>query len=176
MKKDGCNRMTCICGNVQCSICSSDVYRHYYGHFGGVWTGCPWNGPVRARHRLFSAFRKTRLASSCLMRADSMEEEPLITKKEVELCCWVFGSSYKNFMKPLIPPFICSRPSIWKCIPHGTMCQHDKNATSPYSVAASRAGNWLISMELVVLDCRPSRSQEFEICGRLKTDGLKQTA
>lgn len=45
LKEDGCNKMTCSCGNQQCYVCSENIAS--YSHFGDEPGSCPMYGDMR---------------------------------------------------------------------------------------------------------------------------------
>jgi E3 ubiquitin-protein ligase RNF216 len=81
VKADGCNKMTCSCGNLQCYICGENIkdYTHFdrgeYAHFDRGGAACPLWDESRLRTKVHVAHTTT------VRRV--LEEDARLTEKDV---------------------------------------------------------------------------------------------
>lgn len=81
IKEDGCNKMNCPCGNIQCYVCSQSCqYNHFDDERRGGKTGnCPLFDDVNKRHE-----DETKRAEETIVEK-LQKEHPEITREDLEI-------------------------------------------------------------------------------------------
>ena len=79
IKEDGCNKMTCPCGNLQCYICSQNITG--YDHFGEG--KCPQYDDTKERHRREVAAAQERAVHDFLERRGDIKEDDITVDRDL---------------------------------------------------------------------------------------------
>jgi hypothetical protein len=79
IKEDGCNKMTCPCGNLQCYICSQNITG--YDHFGKG--KCPQYDDTKERHRREVAAAQERAVQNLLERRGNTKEDDIMVDRDL---------------------------------------------------------------------------------------------
>ena len=85
LKEEGCNKMTCTCGNFQCYVCSSDVvdYTHFDQTGDGSGKGCPLYGDMKQILRNQVAIAQEKTLQALLESGAGLEDEDIRVDKKV---------------------------------------------------------------------------------------------
>ena len=122
LKEEGCNRMKCACGNLQCYVCSSNVVG--YSHFDDsntIGKACPLYGDMQDLLKEQVAVAQERTIRELLETRSCLEDHDLWVDKRVETD--LINLEVPKFL-PAIPQPLPPYP--WNSVRHGAYQNLDR--------------------------------------------------